>query len=437
MARCPIALIVCVLVGLASCAQRPVEPATASLPVSQIPGLGLGPLDDIDAADFAVSPQGEIHVVWRAVIRKEGAVTPEYPVLYARGEPGGPAWGRPIEVDRLGEPPRIALAPGGAHVLFGPRLRHFVGDGRGHFRELAPWVPSGRGRARAFDVVRKGEELLVAYLLEIPAGSLELHVARAGGPDRTVARFPASFLSQPEPRLVAEGNRLHLLCAVNLPEGSEPGADEPFARIVFLSSPDGGATWTEPVEAARGHVAGAVALIPREGALHAFYSAFGLWSTRSADGRNWSAPVAVAPYRTTLARGSTESGSMVGSPGPDGGFVAWIDARFRRSDRRWWNPLGGIPWSDDDPFWANNDVFALPLDGIGKAPPATLRRLTPPLSFARSLRAAVIDGRTVLLWAGRLEVGKDPAASGRPPALFYATYPGNPADGLPMKEDRK
>lgn len=424
MYRCSVALIVCVVVALVACAQRPVAETPGAPPVSQIPDLGLGPRDDVDAADLAVSPQGEIHVVWRAVVRKEGGATPEYPVLYARGEP----WGRPIEVDRLGEPPRIVLASGVVHVLFGPRLRHFVGDGRS-FRELAPWVPPGRVRALSFDVLALGEHLLVAYLLEAVSGDLELHVARAGGLDRTVARFPASFLSQPEPRLVAEGNRLHLLCAVNLPEGSEPKADEPFARVLHLSSPDGGATWTEPVEAARGHVAQAVALIAREGALHAVYSAFGLWSTRSADGRSWSAPVAVAPYSTTAARGSTESGSVVASPGPDGGFVAWIDARFRKSDRRWWNPTGGIPWSDDNPFWANNDIFALSLDGIDKAAgrPVPPRRLTPPLSFARSLRAAVIDGRTVLLWAGRLEVGKDPEASGRPPALFYATYPGSPA----------
>ncbi|MFL6198809.1 MAG: sialidase family protein [Thermoanaerobaculia bacterium] len=418
-----IALIVCAVVGLASCAQRPAEPAPAALPVSQIPDLGLGPRDDIDAADLAVSPQGEIHVVWRAVVRKADGATPEYPVLYLRGERGGQTWGRPVEVDRLGEPPRVALASGKVHVLFGPKLRHFLGDGR-TFRELAPRVPAGRARALSFDVLPLGEDLLVAYLLEASSGGLELHVSRDGGPDRTVARFPASFLSQPEPRLAAEGGRLYLLCAVNLEEGSEPGADEPFAKVLFLSSADGGATWTEPVEAARGHVAQAVALIPRQGALHAFYSAFGLWSTRSADGRSWSAPVAVAPYSTTQARGSTESGPVVGSPGPDGGFVAWIDARFRKSDRRWWNPLGGVPWSDDNPFWANNDVFALPLDGIARAP---LRRLTPPLSSARSLRAAVIDGRTILLWAGRLEVGKDPGASGRPPALFYTTYPGSPA----------
>ncbi|HEV2853780.1 MAG TPA: hypothetical protein VHC97_13335 [Thermoanaerobaculia bacterium] len=175
-------------------------------------------------------------------------------------------------------------------------------------------------------------------------------------------------------------------------------------------------------------------LISHQGTLFAFYSAFGLWASRSADGRIWSAPVAVAPYETSLARGSTESGSVAAAAGPNGGVLSWIDARFRKSDRRWWNPLGGVPWSDDDPFWANNDVFALTLEETGKALTGytvTPRRLTSPQSFARSLRAAALDGRTVLLWAGRLGVGKRLEASDRPPTLFYTTFSGNPAEAGP------
>ena len=455
MRRTLVIAVVCAVAGFASCAQRSPGKSQGPNPsLFQIPGIDLRPQDDIDAADLAVTAEGaegDLHAVWRAVIRKPDGTTPGYPVLYARGERGGQAWSRPVEIDALGEPPRIALASGTVHVLFGPKLRHFTRgarEDRETFRELAPLVPAGRTRALAFDVSSTGGGLLAAYLLEIPAagaapGSLELHVAAIGSADRTVARFPSSFLQQAAPRLIAAGGRLHLLCAVNLEEGSEPGENEPFGKLLAFSSGDGGATWTQPAEVAHGRLAEgrtrppviqAVDLVSHQGTLFAFYSAFGLWASRSADGRAWSAPTAVAAYETSLSRGSTESASVAAVSGPNGAVLSWIDTRFRKSDRRWWNPLGGVPWSDDDPFWANNDVFALTLNEIGKAlagHPVPPRRLTPPQSFARSLRAATLDGRTVLLWAGRLDVGKRLEASRRPPALFYTTFSGNPAEAGP------
>jgi hypothetical protein len=442
------AAFVCLVVGLASCAQRSrSNPASAALPISQIPGLGLDRPDDIDSTDLAVAPSGDLHVVWRAVVKKESA-TPAHPVLYLRGERGGQAWGRPVEVDPTGDPPRIALTADAVHVLFGPRLRHFVapvaGEGRAAFQELAPLVPANRGRALAFDVLGAEGGLLIAYLLEVPAqgaaaGALELHTAGGGLPDRVVARFPASVLRQPSPRLVAGGGRLRLLCAVNSEErrtavsnGRNVEELAPAGRVFYLDSGDGGATWTPPVEVTPGGrsrpaVVQAVELMARPGEIVAVYSAFGLRAARSADGRTWSAPVVVAPYEISLSRGSTESGAVAAAPGPEGGVLAWIDARFQNSDRRWWNPLGGVPWSDDNPLWANNDVFALRLPEVEAAlagRPVTPRRLTSPLSSAHSLRAgAGPEGRAILLWAGRRRVGKHPDTFHEPPVLSYVRLP--------------
>jgi hypothetical protein len=60
-------------------------------PVLQVPGLGLGPRDDLDAVDFAVDPLGTLHVVWRAVVHRPGSTAPEYLVFYVRGVKGGEA----------------------------------------------------------------------------------------------------------------------------------------------------------------------------------------------------------------------------------------------------------------------------------------------------------------------------------------------------------
>lgn len=420
----------------------------ASFSVLQVPGLGLGPQDDIDAVDFAVDPLGTLHVVWRAVVKRPGSMAPEYSVFYVRGEKGGEAWGRPIEIaGSSGEPPRIAFTSSTIHVLFGPKLRHFSGDGHGPFREEAPLVAAGRQRAVAFAASGAGDDLLVAYLLDVPGpapaeSALELHLAGGAGgrPDAVVARFPGSVLRQADPRLVADGGRLHLLCALNgmgkstvVSGGRTVEQSEPRGQLFYLRSIDGGATWTQPAEiaaAAPPPIVQAVDLVAHGGRLTALYSAFGLWAARSADGETWSAPVPVAPYSPSLSQGSSESGSVAAVAAADTGVLSWIDARFRESDRRWWNPLGGWPWSDADPLWANNDVFILSLpdlDAVLAGRPVNPRRLTPPLSFAYGLRArAAPGGRAVLVWAGRPKVGKRLDAFHQPPALFYMTLPPEP-----------
>jgi len=441
---------VCLAGFLGACAPTSGSPGESPpSPILQVPGLGLGPRDDIDAVDFAVGPLGTLHVVWRAVVHRSGSTAPEYPVLYVQGEKGGEAWGRPIEiVGAAGEPPRIALTNGTVHVLFGPKLRHFVGDGSGPFREEAPLVAAGRQRAVAFSAAAAGDGLLIAYLLEVPDAApaeraLELHVAGGvgGRPDAVIARFPGSVLRQPDPRLVAGGGRLHLLCALNMEGRSQTvGAGgrpveqaEPGAQLFSLHSADGGATWTQPAEIGAGGsrppIVQAVDLVAQGGTLTAFYTAYGLWAARSTDGGTWSAPVPVAPYSPSLSQGSSESGSVAAVATADTGVLAWIDARFRKSDRRWWNPLGGLPWSDADPLWANNDVFILglpDLDAVLAGRPVTPRRLTSPLSFARALRAAAAPGgRAVLLWAGRAKVGKQPESFHQPPAIFYEFLSGS------------
>lgn len=104
--------------------------------------------------------------------------------------------------------------------------------------------------------------------------------------------------------------------------------------------------------------------------------------------------------------------------------MAWVDARHRRSDRRWWSPLGGFPWGDN-PDWFNNDLFVatradLPADPAATAAPV---RLTPAESFTREVANAPRDGGLVVIRVGRARVRKSPEDAGAPPVVLQSQVP--------------
>jgi len=433
-----------------ACSTQPAgrAPATSSSELSRIPDLNLGPADDIDAIDFAVDRKGSVHVAWRSVVKGPSASGASYKVFYGRGESGGATWTPPIElVGRLAKPPHVVLTPGKVHVVQEDDLRHFVSEDEGRtWQELRALLP-GSGRALGLDVLSLGDSIILAYLGKPagPADKLALRVLRwpateGRASEADVATFPGSIFQQPAPRLAVAGDRLHLLCGINVENrrtvssGGRPAEErEVSGRLVYLRSEDLGATWSEPLEIAPGEAApegiktlDGVELLPARGGLYALFNAFGLYVSSSDDGRRWSAPKIVAPYEVGISEGSYESRSVSAAASAGVAAIAWIDARFRRSDRRWWNPLGGVPWSDKSPFWANNDVFLLSLADVDAAPgsrPASPRRLTPPGSFARSLRVRAGPDRFFLLWAGRTRVGKEVLGSGEGPEIFFTTVP--------------
>ena len=369
-------------------------------------------------------------------------------MLYARGERGGAIWSQPVEIEsRLGKPPQVILTPGRIHIIQEQDLRHFVSEDDGRtWREVASHLPTG-ARVVGLDVLSLGETLLLACLVRLPGtgdGTLELQVAlwsdKAEGSFRRIASFPGSNFQQPAPRLVLDGSRIHLLCGVNTPNrrtissgGRSVEEIEVSGRLIYLGSEDTGTTWSPSVEVVPDKtlpepikVLQAVELVPLHGRIHVLFSAFGLYETNSSDGHKWSVPIAVAPYRVSVSQGTYESGSVSAAVYGGSGYVAWIDARFRRSDRRWWNPLGGVPWSDDSPFWANNDVFLLPwadLEALSASHPAHPDRLTPPGQSARGLRVrAAGAGRFYLLWTERTG-GKNLTTSGAQPEIVFTTVP--------------
>jgi hypothetical protein len=114
----------------------------------------------------------------------------------------------------------------------------------------------------------------------------------------------------------------------------------------------------------------------------------------------------------------------------DRGRLVWIDTRFRKSDRHWWNPLGGVPWSDD-PDWKNNDVLTIAVSDIVALSVSPVKanaliapsRLTEQLSYANSARVRASRTRLFALWSGRSKVGKRLDTFGQKPRMFYTTLP--------------
>lgn len=432
-----------------ACSSQPTPPPAPapSATLSRLPSLGLTPADDIDSVDFAVDSAGTLHVTWQAVLNKGTSGGSTSKVLYARGEKGGTVWTAPVEIDdRHGRPPRIVLTPGRLHIVQEQNFRHSVSQDDGRSWTVEAPLAAGAGKVLGLDVVSRGEGLLLASLSRSTeaGGGLELHVTdwspSGEGSTRRVATFPASSFQQPNPRLVQDGDLLHLLCGVNVETrrivSSGGRSAEEFVvsgRLVYLRSEDGGATWSPPAEVVPPGAAPAgikpleaVEILVLPGRLQVLFSAFGLSATHSEDGRAWSPPVPVAPYQVSASEGTYESGSVAAAASPGGGYLAWIDARFRKSDRSWLNPLGGAPWSDESPFWTNNDVFLLPLAELGNlssSRPGRPGQVTPPGSFARSLRMRAGPDRVYLLWTGRKQGDKSLPTSGNEPEIVFTTLP--------------
>ena len=428
--------------------------------VSEVPKLELDVAGDIPATDFAVDEKESLHVVWRAVFsNSESASLNSDKILYARGDGGGATWSQPITVgdNRLSDNiVRILMGRDGLHILFGRKLRHFVSSDVGiSWRELAPLIPNEESRADVFYAVVVDDSLIVTYLFHprpayevdkrTPKDDQKLYVAR-WRPTETSApilidSFPGSLNGPPPPRIVAEGNRLHLMCGMNAErrKGMAVGIE---GKLFYLRSDDGGITWSAPVEASVGarkgatssgggdmQTLGSIELLPAPGRLYAFYHDTLLFMTYTTDGTNWSPAVEIG-YKGpqgTLATYHSDSVSVAAAGSQ--GRLAWVDTRFRKTDRDR-NLLGGVPWSDD-PDWKNNDILSIPVSdflalttsGAQVKAQSVPDRLTEQLSYANTVRVRASKTRFFILWSGRSKVGKQMDTFGRKPRLFYTTLP--------------
>ena len=105
----------------------------------------------------------------------------------------------------------------------------------------------------------------------------------------------------------------------------------------------------------------------------------------------------------------------------DRGHVVWIDNRFRELDAFPANVLS------DQPYWADNDVFALPLSSLMRSSAEASRlvplRLTRDLQYAKRIRARNGERGVYVIWTGRAKVGKNLRSADAPPTFFIAVLP--------------
>ncbi len=402
-------------------------PATASLAEAS----GLSPDDEIDGLDLAVATNGDVHLVWRERIGAYGDPGGER-VVYRRGHGNPLRWSAPLVVTTgdSGEP-RVAVTAQGVHVLAGPGLRHWLlRTGSDAFVDIGN-VLSGRATAAALEVVAIGDRVVIVFVASEASDPQGIHAvtwSAAAGPTAPVliaAATGATGSVDTAPALHPIDGRLMAVWSENTftvthDERTRATVHVPSARVRAAWSEDAGFGWGPPTEVTPTPPTSgvrAVAAAGAAGAPLAFFTALGLFGSRWSKGA-WTEPVRIAAYEPGSLAGSAETSEVAAAQCGGHTVVAWVDARLRRSDRRWWNPLGGFPWSDN-PDWHNNDLFVamrMDLDAAAIQP----IRLTSGASFTGDIAIAPRGNALLVLRAGRAAVRKSPGDAGAPPVILQS-----------------
>lgn len=369
------------------------------------------PGDRIPSFDAASGP-GALHVVWQ--VEQGGTARDRAGVYYVRRTEG--TWSPPRRLATGdGGLVRLVAHDGELVLMIGRRLRVLGSTDHG-----VTWVARGDlltpadPPAAAVDMLwRSDASATVAYRAGThgPDGGPDAgrvfvlqYPSAAGHAVRALDDEPPTVVPGPPPRMArGPADRAHLAVAQTVLTPSERGTTS--VASLALWTEDGRGQWTRvllvPPRTLGGAVAGVALLADADHEPVLFWTARGLWSATPA-----SAPRSLAVTASALVGARAETGEVAAVAFGERLYVAWIDARFRRSDRRWWNPLGGFPWSDD-PDWINNDVLLAEIDRARlHSQPIEPERVTSGTGFARDVRL-VRDGDCLhVLWSGRKTVGK-------------------------------
>lgn len=364
--------------AFSACAPTP-PPSPPVLPGAQkIPGPKYRVTDSIDAIDFSTEADSILHVIWLATTQQSNSKAKVREVWYQRGDLTSGRWGEPSRVTATDSRQlRILHHDGILHVLVGGKLGHSASkDGGKSWAEQTTHLPPGITYVPQFDARVANGTLLVGYLTQV----------RRNGRDTVrvfFARFPGAAsqrqlavnagVAQCSPRLIAKGDTLYLLYGLreemysNANTQTRAGQGRQIGRLFLLRSLDFGTTWSRAEEVGPLSTPGAkVAGEDRPGEIAAlelavlpdreiaFFNTSMLYYTESKLGGGWSPSRVLAGFSDSTNFGYWTS-SVSAAPVGATGYVAWIDSRFRKTDRTPLNPLGGIPWSDQ-PDWKNNDV---------------------------------------------------------------------------------
>jgi len=407
--------------------------------VSLTGDAGLGANDDIFGMDVASDASGAVHVAWVERTDVYGGSDGHERLVYRRGSGTPLRWGPRMVLAEGGgfDPPAVVAGDDGVHVFAGGWLHHWWQPGGAvAFRDLGEILGARDVGAATMDAIASGDGITIAYTPAYARGDASVYGVRwtAGEGVRrmSIASFPRGrAAASARPVLHAYGRRLMLLWANTSffdVFASRPGVIPESRQDVDIHvawSTDDGLTWTGPDTLARldpAWISGLAAAGTAEAPMAAF-TAFGLFESELHAGA-WAPPVHVAAYESGFLGGSADTAAVDAAQCDGQVAVAWIDARFRRSDRRWWNPLGGFPWSDD-PDWDNNDVLlarGVPRSADAAAAIVPLR-LTAPESMTRDVRIIAHGNRLLVFRSGRARVHKAPNDSGSPPELTVASLP--------------
>lgn len=406
---------------------------TAVPAVSLTEGSGLSPKDEIDGLD-AVAADGTVHVVWQERLDANGGGHGTR-IIYRRGSGTPLRWGPRVLIADGGaenENPRLVATNQGVHVFAGAHLHHWLWPvGGAPIRDLGNLLGGGGPRAGRFDAVASQDGVLIVFSAPGQGGHAALQAIRwtPAGPQTPVLIAAFQDFRGVRPQLLRHGDRWIALWANNaLVEYRDTRVDMMAvglqAEIRAASSLDGGASWGGAVSVLplasemAGISVGSVANVPA-----VFIASDGLFESRlGADA--WTEPVRIAAYKKGFFAGSTETSTVATAQCNGHTALAWVDARYRRSDRRLWSPLGGLPWGDD-PDWDNNDLFVatdLPQPASAAAALAPLRLTVDP-SMTKDIAIVERGGRLLVFRSGRARVHKAPYDAGTPPEVTQASIP--------------
>lgn len=424
--------LVLALVALASgCGAQP-----AALPASTaLTGSGALTADDeIDGLDAASDDTGALHVAWRERTHVWSGTDRRQRVVYRRGSGAVPAWGPRIVVAEGGglDRPQVIAAGDGVHVLAGGRLHHWLLPAGGSaFRDLGELLRPEDAGAGAFEAVDAAGGLLVVYASSGTGGQAALRSLRWTGTGQhaptTIA--PLQEFRGARPRLLRQGDRWLAFWADNaLVQHRQPGTKVTNigvrADIRTAATADGGVSWGSPgpvVQVPDDIAAISASLV--DGAPVVFFASHGLFQARKA-ANGWTAPLRIAGYEPGALAGSSDTSDVAATECRGHVVLAWVDARNRHSDRRWWNPLGGFPWGDN-PDWLDNDVFvATSVPSSAQASNALVpARLTPPESMTGAIAVVEHAGQMLVFRTGRARVRKSQNDAGAPPEVTLSMLP--------------
>lgn len=197
-------------------------------------------------------------------------------------------------------------------------------------------------------------------------------------------------------------------------------------HVEYWFSPDRGQHWQQRADlpSAADAELNALAWVQSGSTLYALQGSSGLLATPW-QGRDWGTPVVLAPARTAKwDRPNPVSAICASGQGPHA-VLTWIDGRHQKSDRRWWKPLGGWPWSDQ-PDWRNNDIYVLTGTALSQALQGQAKdahRLTDGHGAASSLACASAANSATVYWSGTTQWRKNGQSDGM--QIFAAPPPAN------------